>query len=87
MSEGYEEGEREYLQIVREQQSRKKGGGRRGERGKGRCISSENKSYLRDEEGGAGGTEGGEEGVLLMTATLSQALFFSSRFRKSWQVV
>lgn len=52
MSEGYEEGEREYLQIVREQQSRKKGEGRRRERGKGRCISSENKSYLRDEEGG-----------------------------------
>lgn len=40
------------------------------DRGKGRCISPENMSYLRDGDG-AGGTEGGETGVLLTTAKLS----------------
>lgn len=57
MSEGYEEGERGYLQTVeRTLIKKKKGGLGKGiERGKDRCISPENMSYLRNEGGGSRG--------------------------------
>lgn len=62
-----------YLQTVGEQRSRKKDGEEGGERGKGRCIFSWEHviSQGRGGEAGAGGTEGGETGVLLTTAKLS----------------
>lgn len=56
MNGGYKAGGRGYLQTVRTADQEKKGRRRRIERGKGRCISPENMSYLR---GGEGKQEGG----------------------------
>lgn len=63
----------DYLQTIGARAIKKKGGGEleERERGKGRCNSPENMSYLRGREGGAGGAEAGEKGVLLTTAKLS----------------
>lgn len=98
MSEGYEEGERGYLQTVeRTLIKKKKGGLGKGiERGKDRCISPENMSYLRDEGGGKQGQAGQSEERRAFFSRQQNFLnnswpllrHFSScvRFRRSWWV-
>lgn len=97
MSEGYT-GKREG-EISTDSQNNwlsreKKEAGRRGDRGEGGCISPENMSYLRAEEGKQGQAGQREErraffsqqqNVLWRLMATSQALFFRFRFRKSWR--